>query len=61
MEKKFVVIHPLFDDPEEKVSTENLSPISMTPSVRLSFMSLRAYLLLMIGMLVYHFFVLAVR
>ena len=43
----FVVVHPLDDVPEAKVDTENLGPMRMTLAVRLSLLSLRAYLALM--------------
>ena len=50
----FVVIHPLDDVPEAKVDTENLGPMRMTLSVRLSLLSLRAYLVLMMLLVFYH-------
>jgi hypothetical protein len=50
----FVVIHPLDDVPEEKVDTENLGPMTMTASVRISLLSLRAYLVLMMILVFYH-------
>jgi hypothetical protein len=50
----FVVIHPLDDLPEEKVDTESLGPMLMTTSVRISLMSLRAYLVLMMLLVFYH-------
>ena len=50
----FVVIHPLDDVPEEKVDTENLGPMTMTASVRISLLSLRAYLVLMMLLVLYH-------
>jgi hypothetical protein len=49
----FVVIHPLDDLPEEKVDTDALGPMAMTMSVRISLMSLRAYLILMMLMVFY--------
>jgi hypothetical protein len=52
--KRYVVVHPLDDVPEEKVDTENLGPMPMTRSVRLSLLSLRGYLVLMILMVLYH-------
>ena len=55
----FVVIHPLDDVPEEKVDTESLGPMPMTRSVRLSLLSLRAYLVLMMVLVFYHVFDLA--
>jgi hypothetical protein len=50
----FVVIHPLDDVREEKVDTENLGPMAMTRSVRISLLSLRAYLVLMMILVLYH-------
>ncbi len=50
----FVVIHPLDDVPEEKVDTETLGPMTMTASVRISLLSLRAYLVLMMILVFYH-------
>jgi hypothetical protein len=50
----FVVIHPLDDVPEVKVDTENLGPMAMTASVRISLLSLRAYLVLMMLLVFYH-------
>jgi len=51
---QFVVIHPLDDLPEEKVDTEALGPMPMTMSVRVSLLSLRAYLVLMMLLVFYH-------
>lgn len=53
-ENHFVVIHPLDDAPEAKVDTERLGPMPMTRSVRLSLLSLRAYLVLMMVLVLYH-------
>lgn len=50
----FLVIHPLDDHPEEKVRSEHLPRMAMTPSVRFSLFCLRAYLLLMMVLLLYH-------
>ncbi len=44
----FFVIHPLDDAPEKKVDTERLGPMPMTLMVRLSLLSLRGYLILML-------------
>lgn len=49
----FAVIHPLDDQVEEKRSAENLGPIKMSRSVRISLFVLRAYLLSMIGLVLY--------
>lgn len=51
--ESFRVIHPLYDAPEEKCASEGLGPIAMTPSVRISLVILRGYLVLMSGMLLY--------
>jgi hypothetical protein len=58
-ENHFVVVHPLDDVPEEKVSVESLGPMPMTRSVRLSLMSLRGYLILMMLLVLYHVLTLA--
>jgi hypothetical protein len=50
---QFVVIHPLDDLPEEKVDTESLGPMPMTTTVRISLLSLRAYLILMMLLVFY--------
>ncbi|HTT66236.1 MAG TPA: hypothetical protein VMG35_30505 [Bryobacteraceae bacterium] len=55
----FIVVHPLDDVFEAKVDTEALGPMPMTRSVRYSLMSLRAYLILMILLVVYHVVMLA--
>jgi len=55
----FVVVHPLDDVHETKVDTEALGPMAMTRTVRLSLLSLRAYLILMVLMVVYHVVMLA--
>ena len=53
-QKRFLVVHPLDDEPEEKVDTDGLGPMAMTTSVKLSLMSLRGYLILMFLLVVYH-------
>jgi hypothetical protein len=53
-EDQFVVVHPLDDVREEKVDTASLGPMSMTPSVRISLMALRGYLVLMMLLVLYH-------
>jgi len=55
----FVVVHPLDDVPETKVDTEALGPMAMTRTVRFSLLSLRAYLILMVLVVVYHVVMLA--
>ena len=53
---RWVVIHPLDDAPETKVDTAALGPMKLTRSVRLSLMSLRAYLILMLLLVFYRVF-----
>lgn len=53
-ENHYVVVHPLDDQPEEKVDTSALGPMSMTPSVKYSLMALRGYLVLMVLLVIYH-------
>jgi len=55
----FVVVHPLDDVPETKVDTEAMGPMAMTRTVRVSLLSLRAYLILMVLLVVYHVVMLA--
>ena len=50
----YVVIHPLNDVSEEKIDTLNLGPMPMTTTVKISLLSLRAYLVLMVGLVLYH-------
>jgi hypothetical protein len=59
IDNHFVVVHPLDDVPEEKVDTENLGPMAMTMSVRISLLSLRGYLVLMMLLVFYHVLTLA--
>ena len=46
----YQVVHPLYDMPEEKFSPEKLGAIHMTPTVKLSLLALRGYLILIIAM-----------
>lgn len=55
----YVVVHPLDDTPETKVDTSKLGLIRMTRSVRISLIALRAYLIAMMLLLLYHVLVLA--
>jgi hypothetical protein len=50
----FYVVHPLFDAPEQKRSVEGLGPMKMTPSVKVSLLTLQGYLVVMLLLLVYH-------
>lgn len=50
----FLVVHPLDDYPEEKLKSDHLPPLELTPTVRWSLFTLRAYLILMIILCFYH-------
>ena len=54
-----LVVHPLYDKPEEKLDTTAVPPMALTRTVKISLMTLRGYLILMAGMLIYHFLDLA--
>ncbi|GEM_PF-1067542 len=54
VEEHFLVIHPLDDIHEQKMNPDHLGVMKMTPAVRISLMTLRAYLVLMLLMLLYH-------
>ncbi|MDE2060173.1 MAG: hypothetical protein KGL31_12610 [candidate division NC10 bacterium] len=58
-ENHYLVIHPLDDRPETKVDTESLGRMPMTRTVRISLLSLRAYLLVMGSLVAYQFIHLA--
>jgi hypothetical protein len=49
----YEVVHPLDDEPEQKLCYKSVGLIRMTPTVRISLMALRVYLLLMIGLVFY--------
>jgi hypothetical protein len=53
-ENHYIVVHPLDDEPEEKIDTSMLGPMPMTTSVKLSLMALRGYLILMVLLVGYH-------
>lgn len=53
-ENHFVVVHPLDDAPERKIDTAALGPMQITPSVKLSLLALRGYLVLMMLLVLYH-------
>jgi len=53
-ENHYVVVHPLYDLPEEKVDASKLGRIKMTRSVKLSLLALRAYLAVMTLLVMYH-------
>ena len=47
-------MHPLDDVREEKRDVESLGPMLLTPAVKWSLFSLRAYLITMMLLLAYH-------
>jgi hypothetical protein len=53
--RDYYVIHPLDDAPEEKCNPDDLGPMPMSPVVKASLYTLRGYLVLMIGLALYHF------
>ena len=53
-ENHYFVVHPLDDQPEEKIDTSTLGPMPMTLSVKLSLLALRGYLILMVLLVGYH-------
>jgi hypothetical protein len=57
--RAFLVVHPLDDLPESKRDVAALGPMPMTPSVRLSLLALRGYLILMAVLVAYRFLSLA--
>lgn len=56
---EFYVVHPLFDVPEEKKNPETIGAMRFTFGARLSLMSLRVYLILMMGLAAYRTMVMA--
>ena len=53
-ERDLLIVHPLDDVPEQKVETRHLGPMRLTPAARISLLVPRAYLLLMMLLLLYH-------
>ena len=53
-EDHFLVVHPLDDVRETKINTSTLGTMPMTASVKLSLMTLRGYLILMMLLVLYH-------
>jgi hypothetical protein len=49
----YVVVHPLDDKPEEKIDTSALGRMPMTRAAKLSLLSLRVYLLVMLGLVAF--------
>ncbi len=53
------VVHPLFDEPEAKIDTENLAPMKITGAVKYSLLALQIYLIVMLVLVVYRVLVMA--
>jgi hypothetical protein len=53
-DETFFVVHPLFDEPEEKCSVDDLGKMTMSRSTRFGLMSLRLYLVFVMLLLSYH-------
>ena len=53
-EREYLVIHPLDDVLEQKIETERLGAMRMTTLVRVSLLTLRGYLVLMMLLVLYH-------
>lgn len=51
---EFVVVHPLFDVPEQKRDASRVGKMKMSMAVRVSLLGLRVYILAMGGLLCYH-------
>lgn len=57
----FYVVHPLDDAPEQKKSIEGLGQIHMSPSVKLSLLALRGYLVLVTLLALYRLYTVVVH
>jgi hypothetical protein len=53
-QKDLWVIHPLDAEPEEKCDPSKLGLMPMTPAVKWSLFALRAYLVIMMMLVLYH-------
>jgi len=56
---KNLVVHPLFDKPEEKRDPDKVGPMTMTRTVRYSLIAVRAYLIAMMILAFYRTLMLA--
>lgn len=56
---RLVVIHPLDDEVEEKLTPATAGRMHLSPSVRWSLFTLRAYLVLMMVLVAYRVYALA--
>jgi hypothetical protein len=53
-EDHFMVVHPLDDVRETKIDTSTLGTMPITASVKVSLITLRGYLILMMLLVLYH-------
>ncbi len=58
-ERTYYVVHPLFDEPEEKADPDKLGPMHLSLGGKISLTCLRFYLILMIALAFYRVAVLA--
>jgi len=58
-DEPFIVVHPLDDGPEARAETRGLGPMPMTRTVQWSLITLRAYLIVMMLLVLYQFLNLA--
>ncbi len=55
-----IVVHPLWDEPEEKIDVENARPMNMSLGTRIALSSLQIYLAIIVALSVYRIFQLVV-
>ena len=55
----YIIVHPIFDEPEEKVDVDAAGPMKMTKSVKISLITLRTYLIIMMILSLYRVLVMS--
>ena len=55
----YYVVHPLDDEPEEKIDVDNAGPMEMTRSTRFALLALQVYLVIMLALLAYRVLIMA--
>lgn len=53
----YIIVHPIFDEPEEKVDVDAAGPMKMTKIVKFSLLTLRTYLIIMMILSLYRILV----
>ena len=53
-DRRYLVVHPLDDVPEEKRAIDALGPMRLAGAARFWLMALRVYLIVMAGLVAYH-------